>query len=179
MVRIENSSPDDKELALRILSWISRALRPLRMNELLEALVTEVVLPNTTLEEALQCLLSPSDIIECCKSLVIYEESSGLVRFAHFTVQEFLNSHAPADFPPQTHLAKTCLAYLAFPEFDEPSPIKSVLQDRLEKYEFSQYAAQYWGRHSQGDAEIKFENEIFEIFQSQGKCRADSGLGCI
>src|SRR5947207_7640783 len=130
MLRIANSSQDDTELALRILSWMHRSLRPLSMNELLEALVSEEVAPGSTLEESLQCMLSPFDVIECCKSLVIYEKSSGLVRFVHFTVQEFLNTHSPADFPAPTHLAKACLAYLAFPEVNEPCPDKSAIQGR-------------------------------------------------
>src|SRR5271154_624078 len=102
--RIETSRPGDKELAMRIFSWICRAFRTLSMEELLEALVVEELEQDLTLDEGLQDKLAPSDVIDCCKSLVIYEKSSGLVRFTHFTVQEYIESKAQKILPPVTHL---------------------------------------------------------------------------
>src|SRR5436305_12464205 len=54
------------------------------------------------------------DVFDCCKSFVIHEKSGGHVRFTHFSVQEYLNVHGETILPPRMHLAKTCLAYLAF-----------------------------------------------------------------
>ena len=55
------------------------------------------------------------DIIEMCQSLVVHEESSGVVRFIHPTVQEFLKS---LELLPVINLAKTCLTYLENNAFD-------------------------------------------------------------
>src|SRR5271170_5642231 len=63
----------DRDLAFRIFSWLFRAQRILRMEELLEALVVEE--GDKDLE--LECLLEPSYVIKCCNGLVLYEESSG------------------------------------------------------------------------------------------------------
>src|SRR5271167_3121344 len=92
--RIEKSSSGDKELGMRILSWIFRALRPLSMDGLLEALVVEKLEPNETLEDVLQDMLISSDVIECYESSVTYEKSSGFMRFTHFIVQEFIRKQA-------------------------------------------------------------------------------------
>jgi len=76
---------------LKILSWLFRAQRVLRMDELLEALVVEE--GDQGLEQ--DYMLDAAAVIECCKSLVLYEESSGLVRFAHETVQTFIARNIP------------------------------------------------------------------------------------
>ena len=86
MQRIEQSKPGDKVLAIKILSWLFYAFRPLLMDELLEALVVEDGDQDLQRDDMLQ----PTDVIECCKSLVVHEISTGLVRFPHYTVQEFI-----------------------------------------------------------------------------------------
>ena len=81
MERIEHSDDGDMRLALKILSWIYRARRTLFMDELLECLAVED--GNTDLQRD---FLLGSAVIECCKSVIIYDESSGAVRFTHYAV---------------------------------------------------------------------------------------------
>ena len=111
MQRIENSRRrNDKDLAMRILSWLFRAQRTLRMDELLEALAigpTRMDCDENDSDDGDQDLihenmLQPFQVIECCKSLVLYEESSGLVRFTHYTVQEFI-AKSYSTGPPTSH----------------------------------------------------------------------------
>jgi hypothetical protein len=141
--RIESGPPGDKDLAMRILSWVLRSLRPLKMDELREALVVEDTEPDITLEELLEDRLSSSDIIECCKSLVIHEDSSGLVRFTHFTAYQFVADHASSRLPPASHLANSCLTYFS-------SHAIMCLKGRSS---FSAYAIEHWEQHTAGDAE--------------------------
>jgi hypothetical protein len=140
MDRIEKS---DKELALKILSWLFRAQRILRMDELLEALVVEE--GDQDLER--ECMLEPVAVVECCKSLVLYEETSGLVRFTHETVQDFIAKHVQ-NLPQTFVLAKTCLTYLSFDEFHEPCSETDILANRVERYKFICYAARFWAIHT-------------------------------
>lgn len=174
MERIETSRPSDKELAMRILSWLFRVLRPLEMDELLEALVVEELELDTRLGDVLQDKLTPTDVIECCKSLVIHEKSSGLVRFSHFTVREFIKSNAKEMLPSPTHLAQTCLAYLAFPEFDRYCHSLGAIQQRQEKYRFTRYAARFWADHVRGDPENIFDVQymFFLDFRSRHRIRS-------
>jgi ankyrin repeat domain-containing protein 50 len=106
--RIERSDDGDTELALEVLSWISRAQRTLRMDELLECLVVE----DDDVDLERKFMLNPSEVVRSCQSLVIYNESSGLVQFVHYTVQEFVQSTIQSKLPPSIHLAMTCLTYL-------------------------------------------------------------------
>lgn len=176
--RIETSRPGDKELATRIFSWICRSMRPLSMEELLEALVVEELEADLTLEGVLQDKLSPADVIECCKSLVIHEKSSGLVRFTHFTVQEYIESNAQEILPMETHLAKTCLAYLAFPEFDELKS-RSELRHLLSKYRFGRYVGMFWDDHTRGEAEssLDVQRAFVYVFGRQRKAASVLQLG--
>lgn len=130
---------------MRILSWVLRSLRPLKMDELREALVAEDAEADITLEELLEDRLSSSDIIECCKSLVIHEDSSGLVRFTHFTAYQFIADHASSRLPPASHLANSCLTY-----FSSHSPLVS---SALSQSRFVSYAIQHWEKHIAGEAE--------------------------
>ena len=143
------------------------------MDELLEALVVEEFQPCLTLKEVLQDKLTASDVIDCCKGLIIYEKSSDMVRFIHFTIQKFIEINANNFLPPATHLAKTCLIFLASPEFDEPSPDNRVMPPyvppklkfsrfrewppQLFPYHFAEYAAKFWAVHTRGEAESCFD----------------------
>jgi hypothetical protein len=178
MERIEKS---DKDLALRILSWLFRAQRVLRMDELLEALVVEE--GDQDLER--EYMLDAGSVVECCKSLVLYEESSGLVRFTHETVQDFIAKNIPHLLQTSV-LAKTCLTYLAFREFDEPCSQEEILKNRVEKYKFLRYAARYWAFHTK-EAEqcpdvqdavlscLASENKTNSILQLEAYASAGSG----
>jgi hypothetical protein len=169
MERIETGRHGDTELAMKILSWIFHAQRALHMNELVEALV--VTVGDQELER--QYLLQPTDVIECCKSLVLPEKQSGLVRFAHYTVQEYV-AGIQEKLPPPINLAKTCLTYLAFKEFDHPFIEKGLMETRVEQYQFCRYAAQFWGVHTFGEAEQSpdIQQDILRLFASEDRRNA-------
>jgi hypothetical protein len=93
-------------------------------------------------------MLPRDQVVECCKSLIQYEESSGLVRFIHYTVQEYIAKYLQHELPPAQYLAKTCLAYFALEEFDKPCTDEASMQSRVEKYKFSRYAAEFWAVHT-------------------------------
>ena len=121
MERIKSSRRGDEDLAMKIFSWISRTKRNLSMEELLEALAVEDAGPNDNIESILENKLTPADVIECCKSLITYDEFSGLVRFAHYTLQDFVVGHLQDRRPSARNLAKACLSYISFDVFDETS----------------------------------------------------------
>ena len=76
---------------------------------------------------AIRCLF---DIIEWCQSLVVREESSGVVRFIHPTVKEFLKSRKLSVI----NLARTCLTYLEFNAFDDICLGEISMITRVRKY---------------------------------------------
>src|ERR1700736_5462772 len=84
--RIERANA--QETALKILSWLFHARRSLRMEELQEVLSIETDPPDTELMP--EFFLAPERIIKACQGLVESDETNGIVRFTHYSVQEFL-----------------------------------------------------------------------------------------
>jgi ankyrin repeat protein len=174
MQRIESSERSgDKALALKIFSWLYRAMRNLSMDELLDALAVDQEDdvaeyhpesdewnidsesdPASDLDLDLNLgempsdgeRLKPTDVVECCKGLVLHEPG-GLVRFIHDTVRVFVGKNLKSELPSEIHLAKTCLTYLMFPEFEQNCLYHGPMKKRVADYKFGLYAAQFWGIH--------------------------------
>lgn len=160
--RIESGREGDAEVAMRTISWIYRSRRTLVIDELLEALAVDEYFQDVSGEgvgENLDCILenklTPPEIVEICNGLVLYEEPCGSVRFSHETVNGFIENvlKQKSQFPPSTRLSKTCLIYLGLVGSDGPCKNNRVLRQRSKKYKFGQYAAQFWGLHTRGEAE--------------------------
>jgi hypothetical protein len=65
-------------------------------------------------------------------------------------------------------LAKTCLTYLCFSEFDEIRPDFESLMERIKKYMFCHYAADCWVVHLRGAGESSMEVRkiLYRAFKS-------------
>jgi len=161
MDRIKGRGENDKKLAMQILSWVFHAARPLHMEELRQAL--SIRPGDKELDETV--FLRSETIVEACGSLVIYDESSGIVRFAHYSVQEYLENKG---LPSSIQLANTCLTYLALDTLKDPCPDTKSMEVRLRKYKFSEYAARFWGLHTKGEGENSPEtrHRIFEVLET-------------
>ena len=154
---------------LRILSWILYAARPLKMEELQEALAVD--------EDATELLerhkTSPEEIVNTCEPLVDYDKSTRVVKFTHDTVREFLEKNCKHELYGPQDLAKTCLYYFGLDEFNEPCPDQKALQIRLEKFKFTEYACEHWGFHGRGTP--KDEADIEEVtFRTLGTSKLQS-----
>ena len=140
---------------LRILSWILYAARPLKVEELVEALA--VGEHDKELLERRKA--KPKDIVKGCEPLVDYDEHTRIVKFTHDTVREFLEEHCTNKLSAPHDLAKICLYYLGLIEFDEPCPDEKALEIRLTKRSFTKYACEFWGYHAQGTPKDEAEIE--------------------
>src|SRR5271170_402540 len=150
MDRIDASGTSVRDLAFKTLSWIFHAARPLHMDELRELLVIlpgDSKLVSWTLPKDTQFVLKP------CEGLVTYDDDGKVVRFAHYTVQNFLERN-PEIRDSVPNLAEICLAYLAFEEFEEGPLREDVeLHQRMEEHKAGSYVSQFWGFHTRGEAE--------------------------
>jgi len=113
--RIETSQdPDSATTAIRTLTWVYYARRPLQMKELREALVVEDG-DHDQREDA----ISADSIIDCCLSFITHDHN-GEVRFIHPSVQRWLDEEPQhGKLLPEIYLANTCLTYLNFDAFDK------------------------------------------------------------
>lgn len=92
-------------MAENALKWILYAVRPLSPAELIEAIS---LTPESTTSKSKSDNLTLSAVFDICENLVVLDERLGVLRFAHFTVQEFLLRH----FRPKeghTGVAEVCL----------------------------------------------------------------------
>jgi hypothetical protein len=127
--------------AFRALSWVLLAVRPLSIGELQQAVLIE---PETTeIDPAVLNDITGDIIIRWCRSLLIYERSSGVIRFNHMTVKEFLESPSSKfnEYRLSSNdLARTCLTYLGFKEFERPFQGPEPVATEMSKYKFLAYA---------------------------------------
>ena len=148
--RIAENGPESEQLVWRILTWIFRCTRPLKMVELQEALS---VRPGDS-DLFPHYFMSSDDIVEQCESWVSHDIATEVVRFTHFSVHEFLMTNCKDKLLSPTYLAMTCLTYLQFSTFSGgPCTEEKAMKQRLQTYKFSRYASSYWGDHTRGIAE--------------------------
>jgi hypothetical protein len=155
----------DKKFALLILSWVfhTSGARALKMDELRDLLATQKS------PEGADDRRSEEEIVEVCHRLLVHDKASGVVRFTHITVREFLRKNP--ELLPISDLAETCLTYLSFTGeqcHDLPS-----LKKRAEKYKASRYVAQFWGFYvRQAENSPRVQEAAYEFLISDNKRNA-------
>jgi len=128
-------------LGLKALMWVLYSERPLRVQELCDALGVEIGSVD----------LDPQDVPELrtllasCLGLVTVEASSSTVRLVHFTLQEHLLSDPTLFHSSHSEIAEVCLTYLNFGCVRDLSP---TLQRAPETTPLLEYASIYWGAHT-------------------------------
>ncbi|KAG4261953.1 hypothetical protein FPRO03_11421 [Fusarium proliferatum] len=133
MERILSQSPSHRDLAKRVIAWITCALRPLTVEELRHALAVEVgkaelnrdALPETNI------------ILQVCVGLVTVGESDGIIRLVHYTTQEYFEKTKITWFPEaENEITTTCVT------------------KRLDENPLFHYASHHWGNHARNATSI-------------------------
>jgi hypothetical protein len=165
--RIKINDTEMDGAGIQALRWIFHGARPLQMNELRVALSVK----ESHFDPDSEPQFHPADVLEMCQSLLVHEESSGVVRFVHLTVQEFLR---PLNLS-QITLAMTCLTYLEHEAFDFRSGYNQEdVKSLTRKYPFYRYAAEFWGFHVRGEAENVpgIYEVVFRLLSSEDRRRS-------
>lgn len=113
--RIDIQSPSRKRLAYRVLQWMLVATRPLTPKELVEAVAID---PETDKQgiDAKKMMKGVEAIVDICGNFIAYDEQLGVLRFVHFTVQEFLEKRLvlASKENANARVVQVCLALLCF-----------------------------------------------------------------
>ncbi|KAH8645696.1 ankyrin repeat-containing domain protein [Xylariales sp. PMI_506] len=146
MERIQGQLPDQRDIALQTLAWITCAKRTLTKLELQHALGVELESPDLD-EENLPDL---EDLVSYCCGLVTIDEESDAARLVHYTAQEYFERTQGTWFP-DAHgdITGACITYLSFDAFASGACATDLeYEKRLESYPLYSYAANFWGVHA-------------------------------
>lgn len=151
-------------LVRKILSWLFHARRPMLMSELREAL--SVQRGDKRIYD--EYLIESKVLIECCENLVELDSASEIVRFTHYTVQEFLQKNPVISLLSVVEIARTCWTYL---NFEEAPPEDDLSEDvAIPPRSFQSHAVEFWAEYTRGDGEDDEEiQECLEVLLSDRK----------
>lgn len=135
MKRIFDQHKDSSQLAIRALSWIVCAKRPLKIGELLEALAVD--LDDKEYDE--EAMFHQDLVLSVCAGLVTIEKETDLVRLVHYTTQQYLELKRETLFrDADNDLANTCLIYLNHAIVDSARPQSESSYDGTSFMELAQ-----------------------------------------
>jgi Ankyrin repeats (3 copies)/Ankyrin repeats (many copies) len=159
---IEKQSSSFGTETTRVLSWIFRAKRPLLVRELQQATTT---FPGKRRSAELK-YPEAAHLVDCCLGLVTIDERS-IIRFVHFSVQEFLEQKSYL-LDTDCTIASTCLYFLCFDNFATGECAShEALRELLRDVPFLEYAASYWVIHGKGCSEPDFVNLALKFLSSE------------
>ena len=168
--RIRNQSAQRVRRGDQILMWISFAQRPLILSELLCALAIrpgdqKIVEDRLPKEELL---------LSACCGLVVVDEESQIIRFVHYTMEEYIES-IQQDLYPRAHeeISIILLTCLSLDSSDattfnaEGEPVARLLSKRVKSniYESNNYLLHYAANFLEYHTRLALETEKVNVAQ--------------
>jgi ankyrin repeat protein len=146
MERINGQKPGFRNLAIKVLSWITCAKRPLTTLELRHALSVKVGKYESDLGDFPQI----EDMVARCAGLVVVDVESDIIRLVHYTTQEYFERSQTIWFPnAEAEITTTCVTLLSHHEFGNGfCQTHEDLEIRLRSNALYDYAACHWGHHA-------------------------------
>ena len=141
MRKIDERVYGERVIEQETFRWVFHSRRPLTVRELQCALSLEV--GNRKFDP--DGVILESDILDVCGALVTVERESNIVRFVHYSVQEYLEVTSHVAFP-GIHVSITlkCLTCLSLDDFRAgPCTSDAELENRLKNIPLVEYAAKH------------------------------------
>jgi hypothetical protein len=168
MERIQKQPEDESKLAMRLLSWITHAIRPLTIGEIQHAMA---VMDLDTDENSIDLddLHDEALLITICGGIAVIDHESRVIRLVHYTTQEYFEKQRKGIFPDaQVNISRSCIMYLSMEAFMEgPCSMDEEMEIRLETYKLLEYASRHWGDHSRGETEEAIEEEVLSFLDDK------------
>lgn len=160
--QIYSQDTENVRLAEQVLSWISYTVRPLTLTEIHCALAVE----PEDLEFDKDSILDKETLESVCHGIVTIEEQSNVIRFSHFTIENYFQRLREIRFPTaQTEIARTCLTCLLFHTLAGGScQSDEEMEVRLQENPLLVYAAKYWGEHARETSLSLIKQLTFRLF---------------
>src|SRR5271154_2111096 len=171
--RISGQNSNHVALAIKVLSWIICAIRPLTVDEMQHALAVD---RNDTFLHK-DGIRNKDILVSVCAGIVTIQQESNTISLVHYTAQEYFGSEGTKRSKgmeflahAQAEIARTCLTYLLFDEFGTgPCSNDEEMEARLRKYPLLPYAARYWGNHARKGPEQTIKDIALKFLESESK----------
>ena len=105
--RIQKQGRRGSQLALNAFRWVQCSYEPLRSETLLDAVTVEV--DGSGEFSCKPTALRATDLLKVCQNLLILDERLNVFRFAHRSVEEYLETRL-LRVDSHTEIAKVCLS---------------------------------------------------------------------
>ena len=105
--RIRKQSRRASQLALNAFRWVQCSYEPLKSETLLDAVTVEVGGSGEFSHK--DTAVRANDLLKVCQNLLILDERLNVFRFAHLSVEEYLETQQPK-VDSHTEIAKVCLS---------------------------------------------------------------------
>ncbi|KAJ7027220.1 hypothetical protein C8F04DRAFT_1294713 [Mycena alexandri] len=168
MERINAQSEDDKCLARRTLSWVSKAKRALHTSELQEALSFDPYAAGSDPDD----LVDMDIILSVCAGLVIVDPDSRFVRLIHYTAQDYLDQNQETATPgAQTEIALTCITFASFQLEGSQKIAKVSWPGGPNDLSLLHYSIQHCLTHARGEPESDIRQPLLIFLANASKWR--------
>ena len=130
MQTIERQSPEDTNLAKKVLLWTTFAVRPLNIQELQRAVAIEL-----EDKELYEDALPPEDLLQSvCAGLICIGSERNTVRLVRYTTRNYFARFREHYFPDSiAYMTKVCLRYASLSSFSKPVPFEELSRFALYK----------------------------------------------
>ncbi|KAK1636122.1 hypothetical protein BDP81DRAFT_461465 [Colletotrichum phormii] len=140
MTKIENQKKLHKDLAKKVVSWITHTNRPLEAVELQQALAVD-------LEDSKLDLKNVPDVdmmLSVCAGLVVTGKNERIITLVHYTAYEYFQRRQEQYFRGgHEYMTSTCIKYLTF-----ATQARLTLSQLHWQYPFFLHAVYAWGFHA-------------------------------
>ncbi|KAL7938651.1 hypothetical protein V8C35DRAFT_288776 [Trichoderma chlorosporum] len=172
MTRIESQGEAFQELAKQVLTWLICAKRVLSVAELRHA----VAVKQGAAELDEDFIPDQETLGSVCAGLVTIDTESGVIRLAHYTIQEYFDREAVLWLrDAEANITRVCLTYLSFRVFGSGyCETRDEFQRRTQLYPLYKYAANCWGLHAREISTVQMEQLILSFLSSEAKVSASS-----
>lgn len=175
---------NDAKKAQNILTWLLFSNRPLTLEEVADAAVAR---PGDSPLSPGSRLLNPTQVLRICRSLITvsdeysrrYNKRVATVRFAHFSIKEYLASGGSEVFtgmaiPSHEYIADCCVSMLV--PIDQLKLDQLDVKGLLDKNQLLIYAAKSWAFHIR---QLEGHNQLPSRLSARVYKLLDRGLGSV
>ena len=164
--RIRKQSRRASQLALNAFRWVQCSYEPLRSETLLDAITVEVDGSGGFSHK--RTTVRAIDLLKVCQNLLILDERLNVFRFAHLSVEEYLETQQPKANS-HTEIAKICLSLVcssrSWADYDATVETE---EGRYHDRHLLLYSVVFWPLHlSRCKDSCQILGALWEVFLSE------------